>query len=767
MNDALAMADDTQPDDDLKYWADVGRARKDPQTGQQMPADEGEQREFCTSVQDKQRAYFDAARSNGMLADWIAAFAAFHGLDPDQFSTAAAHSLGYEGDELEFVRLRINIVRTYIQRQATMVLSQPPTLKTKVSNNDASSQLSAKLGDDILGYSFKRATKGQKLRDAVIGAGVVGTGYGHLRWDPMGGDVVEVNQPQNDNAGQPLVDPETGKQALLKQSVKSGAPTLSVGYPWTVFQEPEEQDVSMWRAARCVDNKHNLIATYAKGNAELARKIMHADTSDEYDFAELFRYVGMASANKDRCTTIHFYHRRCAAMPQGRYTIMLGTIILWDGPCPVADGIPIAEMCPAKFIMTTFGYAPSMDLLAIQDALNQLVSDRLSNAATFGRTSMAIEKGSEIVADDVASGQRAIWYPQGGNPPTFINGAQLTTSADTLTVYLHKLLDDVSGQNAASRGDPEANVKSGQFAALLHTVASEYMSYWQESVDTFVETLGNYMLDMFQTYGETTFLYEVTGLDNRTYVKEFTKQDVAGFRGAIVETVSPMLRNTAGRLEIFTQLKDFAPEDRAACWQFIDTGRSEAFMKLDRNSELYIQRENERMLKGEPCQVNEFDDPTKHFPQHWAEEQALWAASEPDLQAIDRLHQHNMQHIVAYSGMHPIAAMLLKIPAPPMLPGNPAFMFAGQLAEAQASISMLTGGMAPPPQGQPTEPQPGEAGSGRPVGAKSASDMKPKQVGPGDPNSTGAAAPGGSGIDSSGVPLPKPANPPPEMQSNA
>jgi hypothetical protein len=227
-----------------------------------------------------------------------------------------------------------------------------------------------------------------------------------------------------------------------------------------------------------------------------------------------------------------------------------------------------------------------------------------------------------------------------------------------------------------------------------------------------------------------------------------------------------MLRNTAGRLDVFNQLKDFAPEDRAACWAFLDTGRSDEWMKQDRNSQLYIQRENERMLKGFDVPVNEFDDPTKHFPEHWAEEQALWAADEPDLAAIDRLHQHNMQHIVAYSGMHPIAAMLLKIPPPPVLPGNAAFMFAGQLAEAQGAIAMLTG-QVPPLQEQPQEPQPGEAGSGRPKGAKSVGDMKPKQIAPGDPNSTGAAQPGGSGVDSSGVPLPKPANPPPEMQSNA
>jgi hypothetical protein len=380
---------------------------------------------------------------------------------------------------------------------------------------------------------------------------------------------------------------------------------------------------------------------------------------------------------------------------------------------------------------------------------------------------MAVQKGSEITSDDVAAGQRVVWYPQGGEPPSFINGAELSTSADTLAVYLHKMLDDVSGQNAASRGDPDANVKSGQFAALLHTVASEYMSYWQESVDSFVETLGNYILDMFQTYGETTFLYDVVGLDNRTYVKEFTKQDIAGFRGVVVETVSPMLRNLAGRLDLFDKLKDFAPEDRAAAYEFIDTGRSDEFMKQARNSQLYIQRENERMIEGQDVPVNEFDDPTQHFPKHWAEEQALWAADEPDMQAITRLHQHNMQHIVAYSGMHPIAAMLLKIPPPPVLPGNAAFMFAGQLAEAQGTIAMLTGQAPPPGQEPQQDPQPGEAGSGRPKSGAGAGPKKLAAGGPGGDNSTGAAQPGGSGIDSSGVKLPTPANPPPEMQSNA
>lgn len=766
---------------------------------------------FLDELHGKQDAYFQSAQQRGLLTQWIISYAALHGLDPDSMSTLQTQNLGFDGDEAEFLRLCINVYRPYVQRQVTSVLSQAPVLKCVSQNTDAKNQIGAKIGDNIVNSIFKRSTEGQRLRDMVIASTFASSSFGHMVWNKQGGDVVTVKKPVPGPDGQPLIDPNSGKPATYDTKQKSGMPECRVGYPWTVFQEPDEQDTDTWRAIRVNDNRWNLMATYAPTpqpdannpmpeddpNADLREKIRTAPAnSDEYDFSTLFGFKGMSSENKDSVTTIHFYYPRSVAMPSGRYTISLGDIILHDSDCPVTEGVPIAEMCPARFIETTFGYAPAWDMLSIQQSLNQIVSDQLSNLATFGRQSVAMEKGTEITVDALASGQKGFFYNQGGKPPAAVLMNDIGTGPTVLQKYLHMMLDVVSGQNSASRGDPEANVTSGTFAALLHTVASEFMSYAQESTDAAIERIANIGLDMVRLYGTPTFLVESVGIEDRTYVQEYSQEDIAGFRGVLVETISPYMRNIAGRLDMHDKLKDYAPEDRAAAYSLITTGRSDEFMRKDRNSALYIQRENEWLITGETKpitgpngqpmpkldpmgqplmgpdgmpvpdtlpKVQRNDNHKKHIPEHDAAISGLLASDNPDMEAVRRLQAHNDDHAYEWGHMHPFICSFLNIPIPPPQPGTESFKLSVALAQGQLMIAMAGQGAQPQPMADNPQPQPGQAGSMQPKTAKSSA----QPGGPGGDNSAGAAQPGGSGVDSSGVKLPPAAQPPASAQQQA
>lgn len=723
-----------------KYWASLGWRVEDPGML------ETEQRMLASAIHEKQRRYFEAANSGGFMTMWIVAYAAFHGVDPDSMSTFRTQQLGLQGEQLEFVRLCINIWRTYVLREVTQVTTQEVALKSIAVNNDVASKLSAKIGDDILASIVKRATKGDKLRVMEIVAGFAGGSFGHLRWNAHGGDMVTVQHP---------VMMADGMPGEVPVKVRSGAPMLTIGYPWNVFQEPEEEEQTLWNAIRVKDNRHNLVATYAKDNPELRKRILSEDTDDEFDFDNLFGFEGFAQRNDDACTTIHWYHAASAAMPEGRYVILLGNILLYDDVCPVSEGTPITDHCPLRYIMRKFGYANAWDLLSIQQALNQIVSDEMSNIATYGRQSVAMEKGTEIVASDITTGQRGFFYPQGGKPPQAVLMNELGTGPSILKSYLHKMLDDVSGQNAASRGDPEANVKSGTFAALLHTIATEYLSYRQKSHETSVVQIANQSVEMQRRFGgNTPFLVQLLGIDNRAYVQQYTTDSLEGFQGSMIEAVPPMLQNLAGRLDLHEHLKDYAPEDRSAAYEFIATGRSDAFMKVDRNSSLYIDREDERIILGPyDVEADEYDDPWKHIKSHLATRHALLAAEVPDVEALYRNGKHLASHAFKYGLMHPLICGFMNIPPPPPMLGTPAFDFAMQVAMGQSQLAMASGGQGDPNAtnaAQKGKPQPGEAGS-----------MQPKSGG------EGAAQPGGSGVDSSGVKLPKPAAPPPEAAADA
>jgi hypothetical protein len=745
-------------------------------------------RDFCSAAKEKQRAYFETARKRGLLGQWIISYAALHGLDPDSMSTMQTQQLGFDGDEQEFLRLCINVYRPYLQRQVTTIVPDNPTLKCRASNTDVKSILSAKIGDEVVNGIFKKATKGGKLSDMCMAALCTSGGYMHTRWDPQAGDMVTVQQPiQNPQTGQPLQDPNTGAPVTRNVRKKSGAPSCYVAYPWTVIQEPEAMDCDSWKMVRVADNKWNLAETYAPqsdpSKADLRQRILNAKDDDEFDFGTLFGFEGMDSNNEDACVAFHFYYPRSVAIPSGRYCIFLGDDILLDTDCPIPEGVPVAEMVPARFITTTFGYAPGWDLLGIQQALNQIVSDQLSNIATFGRQSVAMEKGTEITVDALATGQKGFFYPFGGKPPTAVLMNDIGQGPTVLQQYLHKMLDFVAGSNPTARGTPEANVTSGTFAALLYNTVNDYLEYGIKSMNTAIEKIANDCIDMLRLFGESTFIVEAVGIENRTYMKEYTQEDIAGFPGAIMEVVPSAMNSYAGRLDMFDKLKDYAPEDRAAAYAMITTGRSDEFMRNDRNSAVYIQRENEWLIEGktQPVTVQgipqtkpdgtpmtlpmagEYDDPTKHFPAHVAARNGLLASDNPDLDAVKRIDDHLAEHLVQYGNMHPFAASFLKIPAPPPQPGTPAFQLACMMAQGQFLIGQAGMGAQPGQLATVQPPQPGEAGSMQP-GKPGAGGKSTGPGGPGASNTNGAAQPTNGGPNPDGVPLPRAANPPPNAQ---
>jgi hypothetical protein len=691
-------------------------------------------KDLADALDDKQQAYFQTARNRGLLALWVLAYAAHHGLTPEDLRDFATQAIGFSGDELELLRFHINLVRTYVRQQTSLALGEDAAFKAMVTNSDHRSQAKAELSDEIVTAQYKRYSAEHDVTVAESD-GCFGAGFAHYRWDFVGGDEVTIQQQVMGPDGQPTQHPV---------KAKSGAPIVTPVYPWAAIQETRMSGDPLWILIRETDNKWNLIASFPGKREEI---LQVSQGSDEYDFGTLFRLEDLEIANKDLCTVKHFYHARCAAMPEGRYCVIYGDVILWDGPSPVKEGLPVAEMCSGRFIETTFGYADAWDLLAIQQALNQVNSDELQNYATYGKQSIGIEKGTEVTLDAIAKGT-AFYIPQGAQMPKAVQLTAIPTTLPTLKDYLHKQLDTVSGQNAASRGDPDPNVRSGEMNALLHSIAIGYQSFRQKAARKFRIRGATIIVDMITRYGQTPFLVSIAGIEKRSYVAEFTADDLDGIERITMDEVSPMMQSVAGRMQIYQLLKDVPPEDRGPAYEMITTGNSSAFMATDRSSDMLIRRENEDLVTGErPVVVNADDDPFKHYPKHKAQREMLLASDNPDVEAIGRINQHLLEHQQQYIGLQPIIAAFCNIQPPPAIPGNPTWQM--QMLMAQS------GGAMPSPEQQPGAAQ---------GGGGSAPAQKPQPGGPNGTDSAGSAqrqstGQGGQQVDPSGTKLPSPSQP--------
>jgi hypothetical protein len=741
-------------------------------------------KDLAGAIDEKQQAYFETARNRGLLALWVIAYAAHHGLTPQDLRDFATQQIGFEGNELELIRFHINVTRSYVRQQSIMALGEKAAFKAMVVNSDHKSQVMAEMADKIINALYARYAE-EHDGEVSEGDGVFGSCATHYRWDLQGGDEVSIDVPVEqdvtDSFGRPVMD-ATGKpqkQPSLdaqgnpithKQKAKSGAPVITVAYPWSLVQETRSSGDPLWVVVREAESKWNLCSQFES----LRDDILKQQTShDQYDWGVLFRLEELEYANHDLCVVKHFYHARCPALPDGRYTIMTGDVVLWDSVCPVKEGVPVAMMRSSTFIETNFGYADSWDMLALNQALNQVNSDEMQNYSLYGRQSVAWEKGTNITLDGLTRGT-GYEVPPGARLPQAISLTAIPGSLPDFKKYLHSMMDHESGQNSTSRGEPPPNIRSGEMAALMDSIALRYQSYRQQAARRFRIRGATILLDMLKRYGDTPFLVEISGIDSRAYVAEFTKEDLSGVQRITMDVVSPVMQTIAGRWQVYSMLKDLPPDQRAAAYELIATGDTSLFVQKDRTTELLIRRENEDLVTGKRkvfCSNGE--DAQLHYQRHWAQLEQILASDDQDPDAVKRLTDHMAETVQNWFNASGAAVTLRGVTPPPVLGptqdnpyGNPMYELQMQVTSAQQMLSGTGPGLqAPPPLQQQAHGPSAPYGSDNPpipenqaqagMQSGSAAQMNDQQSGQGMPSQSMPQQKHPSGTN-----LPQPSVPP-------
>ena len=613
------------------------------------------------ALKDKEGKYFSSAERRGLKGMWEIAYAQYYGTDPMNPGDMATQTLARTGPKGKFTRFRINEVRSIIGQQNIIALGERPAFQCMAINSDYESMAQVEICDSIVSYLYKKAMGEERERQVLEADGVWGAGYGHIRWDAELGDDVDVMQPVPN-----ALPNEDGSPAMAPVPTRSGAPYVNVCYPWEVVQDPEARELN-WAIVRERRSKWELAAEWP----DHADAITKVNVLDEYAVEHMFGF-SISDASSDDCLVKHFYHPRCSALPDGRYVGVCGDEILWDSPCPIGEGIPLAELCSSKYACSSFGYAGSWDLISIQEMLDQMCSDTASNLSTHGRNVLFYEKGTEFSFDKISEGLAAFGISPGSQMPQMASFAQMPEATKWFMEYLHERHQSLSGLNSVARGDPKANIKSGEMAALFHSIAIEFQSARQAALDGYRIRTANLMLDMVRMFSESPFLVEVSGKDQRPYLQEFSADKVRGVRRVDLSTTSPMMRSQEGRMQVFQAIEKIPPADRNAAYEFIVTGQAKGFTEKPMSSALRIQWENEQLQDGKTVPVLFTDNPWAHVPEHVSGLEKLTASFGASPEAITAYTSHIIEHGVVYQQLDPRVAAFLGIPAPPPIPGSPA-----------------------------------------------------------------------------------------------
>jgi hypothetical protein len=510
-------------------------------------------------VLQKANAWFHNLDVNGYLDKLKDAWMAYHGAY--YTDVGSGHKITFSGEQNELTNFAVNHYRNICRHILTMVTANRPSMDARATNTDYKSLVQTKLANGLLDYYMREKRLEDYLSRAVEHAIVFGSGYVKMEWNATSGEVHDYIEPEYET--QTETDPETGEEVETQVLDENGDPVeKTAGYPifegdvmfsnvspFDVVFDSTKEDPSKhdWVLVRSFKNRFDLAAKYPEYEDDILKQETKSDK-------ERFNFTGSFYDQTDDIAVYEFYHKKTEALPDGRYLLFVeSSVILMDAPMPYRK-LPVFRISPGDILGTPYGYTDTFDLIPIQDAINSLYSAVLTNQNAFAVQNVLSPRGADINPQSLGGGLNFIEYNPNVGKPEPMNLTSTPPEVFNFIGILEKAMETVSGVNSVSRGNPEASLQSGNALALVQSMSLQFISGLQQSYVKLVEDVGTGLIQMLQDFASVPRIATIVGKANRTYMKEFTGDDLSQISRVIVDVGNPLSKTAAGRVQMAEQM---------------------------------------------------------------------------------------------------------------------------------------------------------------------------------------------------------------------
>ena len=494
-----------------------------------------------------------------------------------------------------------------------------------------------------------------------------------------------------------------------------------------------------WRVVRRWVNKYDLAAMYPQLESQVT---LFNDSESSY----ATKLVSLIHHDNETIPIFYFFHDKTPAVPQGRLLVMADpTCIFEDGPLDMGEGqkgydhIPVYDNIVETMQGSPYGYTVAFDLLPLQQTLNELVSAVTTNNINFAIQCVMAMKGSNLQYQELATGMSFIEYdPKVGDKgkPEPLNLLASKPETYQFIEMIIKNMETLAGVDSMMRGNPDASVTSGQYAALVTVQSVMFNSGLQKGYARLMENL---MTGTIRTIKKNMIgkkVARIVGQTSEPYLKEFTSADLQDIDSVAVELVNPMLQTAAGKMQMADNLMKTGLIKDAQ--QYIGVYTDGDLPQLYRRQETQlklIKQENEAILQGQVPEVAITDNHVAHILEHTVTFDNIDSRMNPNAPEVVAGMAHVQKHLNKLLGgadpltgkmegpINPVLAGIIGDPTLP--PGTPSMM---QLPPQQP------GGPAPggPPPGGPQIPA-----TGNPPSVKTNPGQQQQAIGsPSQPSQT-------------------------------
>lgn len=645
---------------------------------------------LATEVKAKCERYFKAAEQYGMIARWREGNANNFMAD-DSISTNGMIKLDLGTKKDPKIKIKVPESRSLARQTLAFYRQNDTSFQVVSTTGDQRSVMASEIGEKAVEYLRNEHVKPilQKFADKALRYGTANT---HIRWDDQAGDDVEetIDVPALDPiTGEPVVDPVTAAPVMTQAKVagKSGAPYIEVGGPFDACYDPIIGEKAHWAVAIERTNIYVLANKFPL----LADQILARGTSDPFKQYRLHELSDeMLGSNDGDCFALHFYYVDSPELKGGKYALILDDLVLLEMPCPLKAGRnPVRILLTSEYDDCAFSFCDMWATMPVEDALNRLRSAELTNAAAFANQGLYREKGTRPVAEQYSrGGMRDIEGDRGSQPPKAIAPEPMTPGASELGKELLACLPRISGFGDVSRGRIEGTT-SGAHANVFETITARNLSLVENQLIDHETELVNDLLRLIQTEGNTQFIAEIAGKGGSLAARMFAPDDISTLRRVVARPVPEAMRNSNARLalvEVTEKIVD--PMEKAKAIQMVLRGDDE-YGKNDSSAVNLIAQENEWLLTGEKPDLIPVisENLYAHLIDHQAAFSRLLTQPNPDPAAVARFTQHIDATTEMMEQQSPLLAMAMGYPPPPVVPGNPAFIFEQRRQQANMMLN--------------------------------------------------------------------------------
>jgi len=607
-------------------------------------------------LEGKRESWDSSVVMTGQKNKWLTSYQYYYGRHFRTTSGMTEHSIQQAGKSGELSLVKANHYRNLIRHTLALTTNQKPSFDAKAINSDIESINQARLANSILDAYLKDKKLGRNVKDAAEQALFLGTGFVYMKWEPTLGEAIAATKNEDGS---------------LKMQYEGDveASTVSV-FDVLLDQSKEDFNKLDWFDVREFKNKFDLAAS----KPDMYDDIIELPTRDDSRYGK-FNFNETEESND--VPVYAFYHKRTPSMPNGRYILYCSSeVILYDGPYPYSNKLNLFRIIPGVQFGSVYGYTDFFDVLSLQEANNMLLSTMVTNASTFGVQSVLIPEGSNVTVDQVSEGLSFIKYNAAAGKPEPLQLSATSPQTEQLYQLTASMMEMQSGINAAARGNPDTQSKSGVAISLVQSMAIQYTSQFQQSWAELLEDVGEFTLDLLRTFANTERMVAMAGKFNKGAMQSFTKDDLSNVKRVTIELGNPMARTMAGRASIADALLGKGLiKNPQEYFTVLTTGSLEAMTEGPMSEISLIRQENESLLEGRFNDVHAIKGDAHIL--HAQEHKTL--LSNPSVRMNSQITaavlQHISEHEQLYMTQEPFfAALSGEPPAPPQMlppPGMP------------------------------------------------------------------------------------------------